>query len=317
MGDGKIMYEAITLQEAKDWLNISDSTKDSFLETLRDISTKIVEKYIDKYLITRQITEYHNGEGGNKLMLKYYPVYLTLDSNNDPSNVTLHDDLDRDYTSSFLINAKNYWIEKETGKLELYNEEGAFESGIGNIRVTYWAGYSRFTLYDEVNNYIDINEGSGEKNIEFTAGEYNAEDLASHIQTILNASSDLADTYTVTYSHLTQKFTIASDGTFSILWNSGASTAKSIGSTMGFTTTADDASASSHVSNNAVTGIPDDFLLSLQQIVNRLYEDSVQGSSRMDIINKNLQQGGTLTYAKGLIPNLAKGILDRYKKVYL
>jgi hypothetical protein len=60
------------------------------------------------------------------------------------------------------------------------------------------------------------------------------------------------DTITVTYSDTTGKFTIASNGTLlSLLWNTGANTANTIGDKIGFSTAADDTAALTYTSDNA------------------------------------------------------------------
>ena len=83
-----------------------------------------------------------------------------------------------------------------------------------------------------------------------------AHQLATEIQTKMNATAS-GDTYTVTYSNTTGKFTIASDATpFSLLWNTGTNTATSCGTTIGFAVAADDTSAQTYTSDNAITFSP-------------------------------------------------------------
>jgi len=77
------------------------------------------------------------------------------------------------------------------------------------------------------------------------------EQLASALQTAMNDTAS-GDTFTVTYSNSTGKFTIASDATpFSILWNTGANTANTIGATLGYSVAADDTGSQSYESDNA------------------------------------------------------------------
>jgi hypothetical protein len=78
-------------------------------------------------------------------------------------------------------------------------------------------------------------------------------DLASALQTSMNALGS-GNTFTVTYSDTTGKFTIASDGsTLSLLWNSGTNTANTIGDKIGFSVGADDTGALTYTSDNALT----------------------------------------------------------------
>ena len=101
-----------------------------------------------------------------------------------------------------------------------------------------------------VNNKLDFEETAAvELTATITTGTYDADALAAEIKTRLDAVG--ASTYTVTYSDSTNKFTLASDrlgggGTFKILWLTGTNTTTSIGTTIGFDITADDADAASH-----------------------------------------------------------------------
>jgi hypothetical protein len=99
---------------------------------------------------------------------------------------------------------------------------------------------------------IDFNDG-GVKVATVTAKVYkDPYDLASALQTAMDAAS--ADTITVTYSDTTGKFTIASSGaTLELLWNTGANTAQTIGTKLGFSVAADDTGALTYTSDNAVS----------------------------------------------------------------
>jgi hypothetical protein len=64
-----------------------------------------------------------------------------------------------------------------------------------------------------------------------------------------------SEVFTVTYSDSTGKFTItyANAATLSLLWNSGANTAQSIGTKLGFLVAADDTGSLTYTSDNAQT----------------------------------------------------------------
>lgn len=101
--------------------------------------------------------------------------------------------------------------------------------------------------------YLDFNDGGGEENAQVPAKFYkDPYDLAQAIADAMNALT--TDTITVTYSDSTNKFTFASSGgTFSLLWNTGANTANTIGDKIGFSVAADDTGASSYVADSALT----------------------------------------------------------------
>lgn len=90
------------------------------------------------------------------------------------------------------------------------------------------------------------------KAITLTAKSYkDPKDLAEAIQTLMNASGAV-DTYTVTYSNTTGKFTFAATGTeFKLKWQSGTNTANTVGDKIGFDTSADDTGAMTYTSDNA------------------------------------------------------------------
>ncbi len=319
------MYEIITLADAKSWLNVSGTSKDTFLETLRDVTTRMIEDYTGHPFVTRQYTEYYDGRNETDVLLDHYPVYVELDNSGNVSNITMYDDTDRDWTSSDLIDPDDYVIDPDIGRIRLYNEESSFANGRQNIKVTYWAGYSRFHVVDEQNNYIDITDAGGTAAVEIAENDdqqttwkgYSAESLASTLQTALNANATLSGTFTVTYSHITQKFTIASTLAFTIDWSTGASSAKSLGTLMGYVTSADDIGGSSYTSDNAVIGLPSDIHMAAGKLIYRLYDESKHGSSTQEQKSKTIAQGGTLAFVKNALPDDVKMILDKYVRCFL
>jgi hypothetical protein len=318
-------YEIVTLAQLKTWLNISGVTKDTFLGVLRDVITATIESYIDKPIITRQYTEYLNGQGQSHILVRNYPIYLELDSDGDPFNITLYDDTDRDFTSSDLISATDYVVDPDLGKISLYEDESSFADGRQNVQVTYWAGYSRLLVIDEVNNYLDVTDTGGTAAIEIAANSdtntfwkgYNAESLASTLQTALNADTTLNGTYTVSYHHDTQKFTIACDENFTLKWSDGTNAAKSLGTLMGYTISANDTGAQTYTADNAVTGIPNNILLCANKLAFRLYDESKHGKAYQERKKETIAQGGTLEFVKSNLPKDVKMILDQYRRVFL
>lgn len=116
--------------------------------------------------------------------------------------------------------------------------------------------YNPIRITAATNDKLDFNDGGGEENATISAGVYKTPmELAREIETKMNALT--TDTITVTYSSTTGKFTIASDGaTLSLLWNTGANTATTIGTSIGFLVAADDTGALTYTSDNALTYNP-------------------------------------------------------------
>lgn len=105
-------------------------------------------------------------------------------------------------------------------------------------------------VIDATNNKIDFDEGGGPLVATITVGSYTVSGLQTEIKTQLENAG--AETYTVSKSTPTGTWTLASAGsTFDLLWNTGANTANSIGSTIGFDTANDDTGSLSYTSDNS------------------------------------------------------------------
>lgn len=102
------------------------------------------------------------------------------------------------------------------------------------------------------NKYIDFVDDGGTKVAILEETVYKTpQDLADAIATRMTAASD--DVISCSYDDSTGKFTMSSDGaTFSLLWDTGANSANSVGATLGFTVSADDTGATTYTSDNAI-----------------------------------------------------------------
>ncbi len=105
---------------------------------------------------------------------------------------------------------------------------------------------------DATNDGMDFNDGGGEENATITQKTYkDPHDLAAAIESSMDALT--ADVITVTYSNITGKYTIATDGgTLTLLWDTGSQTATTIGDLIGFDTSADDSASTTYTSDNAI-----------------------------------------------------------------
>lgn len=99
--------------------------------------------------------------------------------------------------------------------------------------------------------YLDVTDDTGTFAVAIAEGIYKTPiELAEAIQAALDASS--TETYTVTYSSVDGKFTIASGSTvLSLLWNTGTNTANSIAPKIGFSTAANSTGAVTYSSATA------------------------------------------------------------------
>lgn len=116
--------------------------------------------------------------------------------------------------------------------------------------------YSKFYYGLEVtasNKWIDFDEGAGEINVSLDAGFYTLEQIAQAVEDEMNSAG--TDVYTVTVNRDTRKITIASTGTFDLLWNSGVNNANTIGTLIGFVVSADDTTLTTITSDNAIGSV--------------------------------------------------------------
>lgn len=104
-------------------------------EELLDWLISVVESHIQTRtgrmkLESDSLTEYHDGDGKPCFLTNEFPVTAVA---------SLYDDLDRNYTSGYLIDPDDYvWY--SDGLVEL--ETGTFNDGLKNIKITYTAGYA-------------------------------------------------------------------------------------------------------------------------------------------------------------------------------
>lgn len=103
------------------------------------------------------------------------------------------------------------------------------------------------------NKYLDVTDDTGTIAISVPEGIYKTPiELADALHAACNGAS--TENYTVTYNSLTGKFTIASTSTLlTLLWNTGANTANSIGTTLGFLVAADDSGSLTYTSDNELS----------------------------------------------------------------
>lgn len=141
----------------------------------------------------------------------------------------------------FRIGDYNYLFDSTVG-IEASSEDASFPaSNLADFSLAkYWrSSYENGTfVIDSTNKKIDFKESGGgaELNAVITEGTYTATELAAAIKSALEDAG--AETYTVTYSSTTGKWTIASAGSYlSLLWSSGTNTATAAHSTIGFPVT--------------------------------------------------------------------------------
>lgn len=135
------MNPIITIDEVKQYLNISGREADDFLENAIDMVSQEIEGYTQGHVFAlRSITgEIHSGDGTNILVPKYEPLYSLVDTTEATklSSVQYKLTPDSSWTDIETLSAHIFlrplWI-------ELYDE--IFPKGTNNIKLNYSAGYA-------------------------------------------------------------------------------------------------------------------------------------------------------------------------------
>jgi hypothetical protein len=154
-----------------------------------------------------------------------------------------------------------YFIYQNLGKLSGNTVSASSEDTqypvehiIDPLRSKTWRSKLGWNIVVGFNDRLDFTEGvTGDASAAITPGNYATGDLlAAEIQTQLNAAAT-DNTYAVTYSVSTFKFTIARDtgaATIGLEWSTGTNTTRSIGADLGYDVSADDTGGTSYTADN-------------------------------------------------------------------
>lgn len=148
----KIDSALTTLARAKQYLGISDSSKD-FRLTMRIVAaSKAIENYCNRtFKRTTYTNEILSGKDSSRIYLKNSPVI-----DGQPFTMERTDDFDTD-TSWDGISSEDYQVDNAKGVIQ--KDNGNFRAGNRNYRVTYTAGYylpSADEFEDDVNDELDL-----------------------------------------------------------------------------------------------------------------------------------------------------------------
>lgn len=125
-------YALVTLDDAKDHLNIPASNTDFDDKVKRFINsaTYDIENFIDRKVIKRSYTEYQDGRGSNKILLKQWPATKPTELWIDPSS---------EFTDTTnQLATTDYQIDNDSLVVLIFRQ---FSKGTRNIKVTYEAGW--------------------------------------------------------------------------------------------------------------------------------------------------------------------------------
>lgn len=118
-----------------------------------------------------------------------------------------------------------------------------------------WRSKTGWNVVVGFNDKLDFSEAGVARLGTLTAGNYaDGATFAAHVQTQMNAAPGATNTYTVTYSTSTYKFTITrATGANALVmkWNTGANVSAGCATELGFATSADSSGGATYTSTNS------------------------------------------------------------------
>lgn len=123
------MTTLVTLDEIKTWLGIKVTTDDTILNALNKGASTLVERYLNRNLLSQAYDEVIDGQGGHRLLFAQWPVTAVALLQIDSLTVPQVSDF---LTPGYRFNETQLWLQG------FYN----FCKGRGNVRIQYTAGYS-------------------------------------------------------------------------------------------------------------------------------------------------------------------------------
>lgn len=124
----------VSLADLKEYVKVSGLTQDSILSAILNAVSQAINTYLGRVIISATKTEYYDGDGTDELMLARFPITSVTSLHDDPLRV-FGDDTAIDVSADVMI-------EGDIGALRLWNNEGAFLRGRGNVKVVYVSGYT-------------------------------------------------------------------------------------------------------------------------------------------------------------------------------
>jgi hypothetical protein len=128
--------QLFTLAELKSFLNYPDTSKDDELSRVVDAVSWFVNSFTGRKLLARDLTEYYDGDGTNKLYVDNYPI----NSSSSEIEVYVSTDVPRDYSAGNKVDADNILIYDDEGLIVVLNT--FFSAGAQTVKVVYNGGYS-------------------------------------------------------------------------------------------------------------------------------------------------------------------------------
>lgn len=129
----------VSLASVKSLLSVSGTAENDNLSDLINQVSSMCNLHVGRHLLSKTYTEYYHGNGTSQLMLKNFPI-------SSVTSLYISDD-ERAFSADEAVDVSaDVMINKDDGILTLWDDESVFDKGVGNIKVTYIAGW----ILDEV-----------------------------------------------------------------------------------------------------------------------------------------------------------------------
>lgn len=175
----------LTLEEAKQYLEITGSGQDTLLTALLTSFTALIKTYLNRQLENTNYKQLYDGTGTNRIILDQYPIISVskLSQDLDNENKVIGD----------LYSASEYYI-LPGGMIELYAD--IFVDGQRTVYVDYNAGFA--TIPGDIKDvckqiiakrYQDLKDkrfGISSKNIFDDSVSFEIADLSSSMKLVLD-----------------------------------------------------------------------------------------------------------------------------------
>lgn len=130
-----------TVDDIKTFFGIDDNVAtEEFVEDLINRVSKQFETYCDKNFVIQSYTDYLDGDGGQEIFPKQYPITTVSGIWSDTSWV---------WNSGSLVDSDTYRIVDSN---RVVRRAGSFSTGAQAVKITYTAGYHQgdIATYDDV-----------------------------------------------------------------------------------------------------------------------------------------------------------------------
>ena len=303
-----LRYALINKMMLKEYLDLSGTGEDDFLDGVINAVTAIFEDYCNRKFTEQRYIEYYDGDGHDVLFVNNLPI-VKIES--------LYDDTERDFASTDLIDSDDILVYNEDGMIRLYDDEAYFVKAVQNIKIDYWAGYKTLEVFSEENDKLDWKEGSGsELTATLTAGRYNVQELADHIKTQMEAVTGVTKTYIVKFDRGDNHFTIeASDASqLTFLWSTGTNASTNCGWLLGFDTSADDENVTIAESDYPIFPLPQDLIQACKEQCAWIRKQSYKKDGLIGITSKSVAgQSISQSFVRDALLPSVQSVLDKYR----